>query len=87
MACSSNPCQNGGTCVDFGLNSFRCNCVQWFTGSICEGNVYFQIVRKGGGGGKKALFTIVEQRVNINSNTFLPDFILLISKCVFSSMN
>ncbi|XP_071955153.1 uncharacterized protein [Antedon mediterranea] len=38
--CSSNPCQNGGVCVnvmsDSTTESFRCDCVGTFTGVQCE---------------------------------------------------
>ena len=33
--CSSNPCQNGGTCTD-GFNSFSCACVAGYAGNNCE---------------------------------------------------
>jgi hypothetical protein len=33
--CSSNPCQNGGTCVDQ-INSFTCSCPSGFTGTMCQ---------------------------------------------------
>eukprot|EP00058_Branchiostoma_floridae_P006280 XP_002591768.1 hypothetical protein BRAFLDRAFT_83542 [Branchiostoma floridae] len=33
--CQSNPCKNGGTCVD-GLNSYSCNCTNGFSGDTCE---------------------------------------------------
>ena len=33
--CYSNPCLNGGTCVD-GVNSFHCNCIAYFIGARCE---------------------------------------------------
>ncbi|KAI8486345.1 hypothetical protein Bbelb_358440 [Branchiostoma belcheri] len=36
--CQSNPCQNGGTCVD-GLDSYSCNCTDRFSGDICEERV------------------------------------------------
>ncbi|XXT24974.1 pentapeptide repeat-containing protein [Sorangium sp. So ce429] len=32
---TSNPCQNGGTCVD-GVNSYTCTCSPDFTGPSCE---------------------------------------------------
>ena len=36
--CSSNPCQNGGTCVDLigELIPFKCLCSQGFTGLLCD---------------------------------------------------
>lgn len=33
--CSSNPCQNGGTCVD-GINGYNCQCTGTFSGSNCQ---------------------------------------------------
>ena len=33
--CSSNPCQNGGSCVN-GINSFTCQCKSGFYGPLCE---------------------------------------------------
>ena len=32
--CSSNPCQNSGTCND-GVNGYTCNCVPGFVGTEC----------------------------------------------------
>lgn len=36
--CSSNPCRNGGTCVDK-VNAYQCICPSGFTGSNCETNI------------------------------------------------
>ncbi|XP_029621110.1 fibulin-7 isoform X1 [Salmo trutta] len=33
--CSSNPCQNGGTCVE-GVNQYKCTCPQSWSGSNCQ---------------------------------------------------
>ncbi|XP_010900472.2 fibulin-7 [Esox lucius] len=33
--CSSNPCQNGGICVE-GLNQYKCTCPQSWSGSNCQ---------------------------------------------------
>jgi len=33
--CSSNPCENGGTCTD-GVNGFTCSCLAGYTGTTCE---------------------------------------------------
>lgn len=33
--CQSNPCRNGGTCVD-GLASFTCVCLPSYAGLYCE---------------------------------------------------
>ena len=33
--CDPNPCLNGGTCINE-AGSFRCNCTNQFTGSICR---------------------------------------------------
>lgn len=32
--CASNPCENGGTCVD-GIQSWRCVCVPGYIGQTC----------------------------------------------------
>jgi hypothetical protein len=34
--CSSQPCLNGGTCVD-GVDSFSCQCATGFSGPTCAG--------------------------------------------------
>ena len=37
--CTSNPCQNGGSCNDQ-INSYTCNCVDGYDGENCEtGNI------------------------------------------------
>ncbi|KAK6489953.1 fibulin-7 isoform X2 [Huso huso] len=36
--CSSNPCQNGGTCSE-GVNHYRCSCPQNWSGSHCQHQV------------------------------------------------
>lgn len=33
--CSTNPCQNGGTCVD-GCSSYTCQCAPNYSGTHCE---------------------------------------------------
>ena len=38
-ACSSDPCENGGSCVNVGA-SYKCHCTQEFYGKNCQiGNV------------------------------------------------
>lgn len=32
--CASDPCENGGTCVD-GMNSYTCMCPDGYTGPTC----------------------------------------------------
>ena len=35
--CSSNPCKNGGTCVNaHEVGRYRCNCKSGFTGPTCN---------------------------------------------------
>ena len=39
--CQSQPCQNGGACVDV-IDSYICNCLPDFTGPNCEiGNIVY----------------------------------------------
>ena len=33
--CSSNPCENGGSCND-GINEYNCQCVPGYTDANCE---------------------------------------------------
>lgn len=33
--CESNPCKNGGTCID-GVNSYKCICSDGWEGTYCE---------------------------------------------------
>ena len=33
--CLSDPCQNGGTCIDE-INAFTCVCINGYTGYVCE---------------------------------------------------
>ena len=37
--CDSNPCQNGGLCVDY-PNLYVCNCLPGFAGVNCENSEY-----------------------------------------------
>ena len=34
--CSSNPCKNGGTCIN-DINKFYCSCIGHQTGKYCDG--------------------------------------------------
>eukprot|EP00057_Strongylocentrotus_purpuratus_P031399 XP_784490.3 PREDICTED: fibropellin-1 [Strongylocentrotus purpuratus] len=36
--CSTNPCMNGGVCVDE-VNSFTCNCAAGYTGDTCQTDI------------------------------------------------
>ncbi|XP_024147064.1 protein jagged-2b isoform X2 [Oryzias melastigma] len=36
--CTSNPCRNGGTCID-GVNSFQCFCPDGWEGELCDRGV------------------------------------------------
>ena len=38
--CSSNPCVNGGTCVDH-VNGYVCNCIPGYGGVHCQTDKYF----------------------------------------------
>ena len=37
--CSTNPCQNGGTCAD-GVNEYTCTCVTGYNGDNCQTSTY-----------------------------------------------
>ena len=43
--CSSNPCLNGGACVDQ-VNGYVCNCLAGYTGVICQNGKYYFICYK-----------------------------------------
>lgn len=36
--CAAIPCSNGATCID-GLTNYTCECVQGFTGALCQTNI------------------------------------------------
>ena len=51
-ACRSNPCQNGGTCVNLNVTStdlfgFKCNCPIGYSGDLCEKSLLFFIYNYG----------------------------------------
>ena len=35
LACESNPCENGGTCIDEPGGKFKCICKVGFSGKFC----------------------------------------------------
>ena len=35
--CQSNPCENGGTCLNE-IGSYHCSCSRGFSGKHCQGN-------------------------------------------------
>ena len=37
--CSSNPCFNGGSCID-GVNSYKCSCAPGYIGANCKKSEY-----------------------------------------------
>lgn len=39
QACATNPCQNGGECVDSGNGLVYCDCPTGFTGGLCQNQV------------------------------------------------
>ena len=43
--CISNPCLNGGTCID-GVYNFTCVCPGAFVGHRCEGTLYHSTINK-----------------------------------------
>lgn len=36
LACSSNPCEHGGTCTDTENGGFNCQCRSGYIGTMCE---------------------------------------------------
>ena len=41
--CESNPCNNGGRCVD-GVNGYSCNCTDGYVGLECETGEYISSI-------------------------------------------
>ena len=41
--CKSNPCNNGGRCVD-GVNGYACNCTDGYIGLQCETGVSYALI-------------------------------------------
>ena len=41
--CSSNPCENGGTCTDT-VNMYTCSCVLDFNGDNCQNSKFLVIL-------------------------------------------
>lgn len=64
--CESNPCKNGGTCID-GVNSYKCICSDGWEGAYCEtsesaaalGDRWLQGEGWGGWEGWKPFFAVV----------------------------
>ena len=40
--CASNPCENGGTCVD-GVNGYTCTCAAGYSGTMCGTSKYMAV--------------------------------------------
>ena len=38
-ACASDPCQNGGVCVDGNGDDYTCECKEGFEGDNCEDKI------------------------------------------------
>lgn len=34
--CIPNPCYHNGTCINYQLSNYTCDCVQWYAGRNCE---------------------------------------------------
>ncbi|KAL3856930.1 hypothetical protein ACJMK2_011636 [Sinanodonta woodiana] len=39
--CASNPCQNGGACIEM-INRYDCNCTRRYTGPNCENDLLWE---------------------------------------------
>ena len=43
IRCDPNPCENGGTCHDTGINTISCSCAENFEGELCQNGEHAQM--------------------------------------------